>query len=256
MRRWNDIFVVQTLRHLTKYFSLSMLTLLLVLTACSQQQRFTGWWTTNFGVRVHPKWILNFDSQINSTDQFKKIETVLLRPAIMYRLNNKISLGAGYVYFDNRKTTQGISELVLEHRLWQQLQLNSSRKGINWIHRMRLEQRWVPMYTAENNHLKKTRSNLNNRFRYFTRFVSPIVGNSKKMEKYFWSMQNEIFMNLTGSKFSNQKVVDQIRPSIGIGTHVNKLLDMELGYMFIYSPLPNRGYKINNVARISTTVLL
>lgn len=246
----------QTQQPLFKQPLLLFFSMLLLCTASAQQHRFTGWWTTNFGVRVHAKWSLNFDSQLNTGDQFNKIETLLLRPAVFFRFNKKYSASAGYVFFDNRKTVQGISELIPEHRFWQQVQLNTSSPRHNWVHRLRMEQRWIPNVTVENNNLEKRGTNLNNRIRYFTRVVGRLSKPSGQQDPLYWAMQNEVFVNLTGSAFANKKVLDQVRPSIGLGAHLTKVLDMELGYMLIYVPLPDQAYRINNVARISTTVLL
>lgn len=201
-------------------------------------------------VRIDPKWNLLFDTQINTGNKFRQIETILLRPGLMYRINNNLSVAGGYALFDNRKTYAGNSGMLVENRLWEQVQLNTRTSSYKWTHRLRFEQRWVPQPAIENNGLKKDGSNLSNRLRYFTRFTGPLSARGKTKNISYWTMQQEIFLNIAGAAYANKKFLDQIRPVVGMGVHLNKNADIELQYMGMYVQLANDSYRINNAVRI------
>lgn len=230
--------------------------ILSVVNGFSQESRLTGWWVTNNTVRLDQNWSLTFDSQTSTGNKFRKIETILLRPGMSYRLNKNVAIGGGFATIFNRRTWQDIAAMITENRIWEQVQFNTKANNQNWTHRLRVEQRWVPVIVAENNTIKKGGSNFNSRLRYQSRFAGPLLQNARSKDLYYWTMQNEIFLNFTGTQFANDKLIDQNRTVLGLGKHISKGFDLEISYLFIYSPLSGHAYRLNNVARISTTVLL
>jgi hypothetical protein len=224
--------------------------------ATAQQQKFSGWAMTVNTISLSPKFNFIFDSQLRSNDQWKKAETFILRPGLTYVLNTNVSLSAGLALITNWKTVEGIRDGVSDNRIWQQLGINKQVKNAVLQHRIRMEERWIPLLKIAGSEIVKSDPNFNARFRYFTRWISPFSKTKKLTKGIYWAVQNEFFFNVAGARHANRKLFDQSRTYAGTGYRLGKHADLELGYMFFYTEGRNKDYTTNNIIQLSSFLRL
>ncbi len=238
-------------RHLVS-FSLVLLSTF----ATAQQNKFSGWAMTLNTIRLNPKFNLIFDSQLRSNDQWKKTETFILRPGLSYVLNKNVSLTAGLALIHNWRTIQGVRDGVSDNRIWQQLGIVKQVKKASLQHRIRLEERWIPVLKVAGNDIVKSDPKFNARFRYFTRWLSPFSKTEKLTKGMYWVAQNEFFFNAAGASHVNRKLFDQSRSYAGTGYRLSKHADLEVGYMLVYIEGKNKEYTTNNIIQLSSFLRL
>lgn len=144
-----------------------------------------------------------FSNNISQTNM------VLVRPAISYDLDGIHSLWLGYAWVPSY--TNGYRS---EHRAWQQVQRETKDHPMTWIHRFRLEERFLPV------------NEFSLRFRYMLRSLYAL-DRDEKWSVAFW---DEIMLNLAGTP---QQGVDQNRLFLGISRKWD-FLRTELGYLNQY----------------------
>ena len=222
----------------------------------AQQKKFSGWAMTLNTFALSPKFNFIFDSQLRSNDQWKKTETFILRPGLTYVLSKNVSLSAGLALITNWKTMEGIRDGVSDNRIWQQLGINQQLKNTVLQHRIRIEERWIPVLKVAGSEIVKSDPNFNARFRYFTRWISPFSATKKLTKGMYWAVQNEFFFNAAGARHANRKLFDQSRTYAGTGYRLGKHADLELGYMFFYTEGRNKDYTTNNIIQLSSFLRL
>lgn len=222
----------------------------------AQQKKFSGWAMTLNTFALSPKFNFIFDSQLRSNDQWKKTETFILRPGLTYVLSKNVSLSAGLALITNWKTMEGIRDGVSDNRIWQQLGINQQVKNTVLQHRIRIEERWIPVLKVAGSEIVKSDPNFNARFRYFTRWISPFSATKKLTKGMYWAVQNEFFFNAAGARHANRKLFDQSRTYAGTGYRLGKHADLELGYMFFYTEGRNKDYTTNNIIQLSSFLRL
>jgi hypothetical protein len=224
--------------------------------ATAQQNKFSGWGMTLNTIRLNPKFNLIFDSQLRSNDQWKQPETFILRPGLTYVLNKDVSLTAGLALIHNWKTIGGVRDAVSDNRIWQQLGIVKQVKKASLQHRIRLEERWIPVLKVAGNDIVKSDPKFNARFRYFTRWLSPFSKTEKLTKGMYWVAQNEFFFNAAGASHANRKLFDQSRTYAGAGYRLSKQADLEIGYMLVYIEGRNKEYTTNNIIQLSSFLRL
>ncbi len=175
-----------------------------------------GNWMIYFGNKaINKKWNWHHEVQYRNFNTIGDLEQLLLRTGIGYNLsenNNNILLG--YAYIKSNKYLANTSDIVEtnEHRIYQQFITKQSFKGINILHRYRLEERFM-------------NDDINLRFRYFLSLNIPL--NKAIMEKntLYASIYNEIFLNTKKPTF------DRNRFYTALGYMVTSNLKFELGTM-------------------------
>src|SRR5688500_15091546 len=115
------------------FFFILSLTLLSFSTFAQVQQ--SGWVASFNTLKLASQWSLHFDAQLRSTDNVKKVQTLLLRPGLNYHINQHWVASAGYAYIANRRTISFMSEMFAEHRIWQQMVFNHKISSISTAHR-------------------------------------------------------------------------------------------------------------------------
>jgi len=66
----------------------------------------------------------------------------------------------------------------------------------------------------------------------------------------YFSIQNELFLNVQGYKETGKRFFDQNRPYAGIGYRLNEKLDLEAGYMLRYIIQEDKNVR-NNIFQLS-----
>lgn len=211
----------------------------------SAQSTFSGWTALFNSIKLGNKTSLLSDLQLRSTDELQQVQTILLRSGLNYSLSKKTAVTAGYAYVDNRRSVNGISGLLPEHRIWEQFLINHKLSRIAITHRFRLEQRFISKGVVEGQDLKTDGFSNANRFRYFIRNMIP-VGNAKAFNQgFFGAVQNEVFLNFGNKSAVNGKTFDQNRLYLAAGYRFGKTFDLEAGYMYQF--VEGRGNQsVNN----------
>ena len=251
---WTSTFIstLKTFNHFIVLFFFVLFSMV----ATGQQHKFSGWAMTVNTISLSPRFNLIFDSQLRSNDQWKQPETFILRPGLTYVLNKNVSLSTGLALIHNWKTIGTVRDDVSDNRIWQQLGINQQVKNAVLQHRIRMEERWIPLLNVAGSEIVKSDPRFNARFRYFTRWISPFSSSQKLTKGIYWAVQNEFFFNAAGTRHANRKLFDQSRTYTGTGYRLGKHADLELGYMFVYTEGRNKDYTTNNIIQVSSFLRL
>jgi hypothetical protein len=251
------------------------------------QSQFSGWAATFQNYKLSPKWGFYFDIQYRSTDQWRQMQALLIRPGINYYFKPNITGTVGYAIIPQQRMSGGVTGYLPEHRTWEQLivshNVHLSRKARNTAiqHRGRLEQRHLPRFHAEGESLVKDKHVYAGRFRYFTRAVIPFggahsvsaspaapasgstsaqaqpSGSSRAFTQgFFAAIQNEIFLNVGDPSPVNGKFFDQNRAYLAVGYRCSKQFDVEMGYLNQYISGAGNNSTVNHILQVATYVRL
>ena len=263
---------------------ISILTLATTRPAAAQTQ-FTGWLATFQNYKLSPKFGLYFDGQFRSTNQWRQMNALLLRPGVNFYFSPALTGTVGYAYISQQRVSSGVTGYLPEHRTWQQLtythttHLGPHARTTTIAHRLRLEQRYIPKHHAEGNSLVHDRHVYAGRFRYFTRAVIPLGGvhspaassvnpsttaplqqgaaSSRAFTQgFFAAIQNEIFLNIGDPSPVNGKVFDQNRAYMAVGYRWSRQFDVEMGYLNQYISGAGSNSTNNHVLQVATYIRL
>ncbi len=232
-----------------KKISAIIFVLLLTATAKSQQQ-FTGWLASFNTYKLDKNLSLHFDAQIRSTDELKNIQTILLRPGLNIHFSKKMIGSFGYGFIQNRRVISNITGVAVEHRVWQQLLYTQKINKITSSHRLRLEQRFIPVSKTVNNSIQNDGNKYANRLRYFTRNLIPLNKQKTFTNGLFIGIQNETFFNIGNASEVNGKTFDQNRLFLSVGHRLSSKFDIELGYMNQYISGRNKNFTNNHILQL------
>jgi hypothetical protein len=200
----------------------------------------TGWLFLMNSTKINEKWGAHFDLQVRSSEEFKNIRNLLIRPGITYFLNSNNNLTLGYLF--TQTYAPGI-EAITENRAWEQFIHTHKIKAVNVSHRFRLEQRFIEKIAADDVFAQ--------RLRYFVRFLIPLKKEAEKFEHgLFAALQNEVFLNVQNKNVVNNHVFDQNRAYLALGYRLQKKVDVELGYMN-QAVRTAGGHTNNNIVQVA-----
>jgi hypothetical protein len=193
-----------------------ILVLLLLNTAAMAQKSSYGNWLIYFGNKaINKNWNWYHEVQYRNYNAIGDLEQLLLRTGIGYNLsenNNNILLG--YAFIRSNKYLPNSEEIVLsnEHRVYQQFITKQNFKGINILHRYRLEERFA-------------NDKVNIRFRYSLSLNIPLNKSSMQKNSLYASIYNEVLLN------AQKPIFDRNRFYTALGYMVTNNLRFELGTM-------------------------
>lgn len=143
----------------TSIFGL-LLSLLCAASASAQRTDFQAWsqLTTQFTLDKEKKWLFYFEAQPRVGDDISRLERLLIRPAIGYNYDKNITFYLGYGWTPTSTDSEYEGDFRNENRIWQQMSIKQSALGLDWVHRLREEQRMID-----------DASSVSNRFRYLLR---------------------------------------------------------------------------------------
>lgn len=179
--------------------------------------------------KVSKRWGAWLDLHQRSTDDFvNRLSFSLVRPGIVYYLNDQVRLQTGYAYawfYKQPQNTAGNHE----HRIWQQIWWRQDYSCFGCVQWLRLEQRFVQKI-QEGEPIQDYRYNWRIRYNYSMN----IPLNSKKIQPKTWSiaLQDELFVNFGSQIVYNY--FDQNRLFIGAGYQFSHHLGASLGYTYIF----------------------
>lgn len=217
------------------------------------QSQFTGWLASFNTFKTGKKTSIHFDAQVRSSDEFKQLQTILLRPGINFHVRKNIILTAGYAFIANRYRSAGITDMAIEHRTWEQVLITQKIKKVTLAHRFRLEQRMLPILSTEPGDLTTYgHTTMLGRLRYFARGILPLTKTENGFTKGpFTALQNEIFVNIFNRDKVNGKFFDQNRAYLAIGYRLNPKADLEIGYLNQYVNGAGSAFTNNHVVQVA-----
>jgi hypothetical protein len=177
------------------------------------------------------KWGLHIESQLRRNEVISKPQQLLLRTGLNYHLNDNAFLTVGYCFVE----TYPYGDLPVktrfpENRFWEQIQIKTQVKSIEWINRLRLEQRFSKLPVLDGSTYKPGPHVFTNRFRLLNRFSIPLKGKTITDKSFYISCYDEVFINF-GKKVA-LNVFDQNRAYFALGYKIKNLGKLEMGYMF------------------------
>ena len=175
-------------------------------------------------------WGLHLDSQIRRTHLGTDPQQILIQPGINYELNSRWIFGFGYGYM--RTYPYGdypVPIEIPEHRIWEQASTTTPWLGVNWNHRLRIEQRYLgqPEFNTLSGKQNVGSFRYENRIRYRLMTVIPFPDIFDG--KFYLKASDEVFLNVGRQVANNQ--FDQNRAYIGLGRRMAEHLKLELGFM-------------------------
>lgn len=188
-------------------------------------------WFMYFGDhKVSPKWGLHLEAQLRRSDGIQIGQQLLLRPGINYHFSAQAFASAGYCFVETYPYGDfAVKSSFPEHRLWQQVQLKQSTGRLEWINRLRLEQRWLDLPTLHGTEYQPGPSVYSNRARLLSRVSLPLHGLAIQDGTWYLSAYDEAFINF--GKNVGLNVFDQNRAYAALGYKLKGLGRLEVGYM-------------------------
>ncbi len=220
------------------------------------QSQFTGWLASFNTFKTGKKTSIHADVQLRSSDELKRMQTILVRTGLNVHLSKQLIVTAGYAFIDNYRTVSNVSGYAPEHRIWEQLLYNHKLNRVMLSHRFRVEQRFISKSVAINNELKNDGSLYANRFRYFLRNVIPFTKEPVFQKGMFAALQDEVFLNFGNNTNVNGKSFDQNRLYLAVGYRLKKSFDLEAGYMNQYISGRNSAFTNNHIVQLAAYLRL
>ena len=200
---------------------------------------WTGYYNTT---RFNEKWSLSSDAQIRTRDWANKWSQFLARTGAVYAFNNRLSVTVGFAFFKNAQYSGKDLLLKNEWRPWQEVAYQLSLHKINFIQRLRTEQRFLQL--IQNNELSKNYQYIF-RLRYKFEWQFPLKASAIKL-----LMGNEIMVN--AGYIRNSLFFDQNRTSAGVNFKLNSTSGLQCQYVKIFQWHSNTSVMDNqNVFRIN-----
>lgn len=245
----------------TKALLFSVLFLCGLIRPAFSQSQFMGWATTFQNYKLTPRFGFYFDIQYRSTDQMKQLQALLIRPGINVYITPRLTGTFGYAFIPQQRFNAGVEGYLPEHRIYEQLvythPVKIARHRSTLMHRVRLEQRFLPKHHVEGDHLVRDGHREAHRLRYFFREVAPLKNNEVAFTKgFFAALQNEVLVNVGDRSAVNGKFFDQNRLLVASGYRVSKQFDVELGYMNQYISGAGSASTTNHIMHLATYVRL
>lgn len=214
-----------------------LINLLLVLNLSAQKQvdnQLNSWWTYSGNHEIADKFSVHTLYSWRRNDFVKHWQQSLLRLGINYHIDKRFIFTGGYDYvvtFPYGK--QPIAKETTEQRIFEQLILKNKIGRVYFLHRYKLEQRFIGLGNAQK---------FRNRIRYRLVFTIPLNNKELTDKTFFTYGYDELFIGFGNgvSRNFNQNWV-----SLGFGYKLNKNIAVKLGYKNQYLPKSD-GIRVEN----------
>jgi hypothetical protein len=203
----------------------------------AQQQPFQTWLTYNHQARLTDKWGYTFDANHRTRGAFPFTSSLTaLRASAIYTKNSRVRFLAGYAWFATH-VDASTRFWLHENRLQQQWQHNTTRQGLQHVHRVRLEQRWRQEFPIRGSEVVEAAFTF--RARYMFQLGGPIFRHPKTNDVALsWQAANEIMLHV--GEGLNGSIFDQNRTLGGVVINMGNTLDLAVLYQFIALRQPLR----------------
>ncbi|TDU81231.1 uncharacterized protein DUF2490 [Prosthecobacter fusiformis] len=171
-------------------------------------------------------WGIHLEGQARRSEMGDEWQQWLVRPGINYTLSPTLQFSAGWAYaLTYRYGDYPVAFEFPEHRAWEQVVWKMKALGLEWQHRLRLEQRWIGEMEGSGNDWNVENWRYENRLRYMLRTTIPLTQDKKT----YLALWDEIMVNFGTNVSGNH--FDQNRAFIGIGHKLSDHTRMEFGFM-------------------------
>ncbi len=186
--------------------------------ACADDVDTQQWTLFTVQKNLSDRWIGYFEVQPRIGQDISELERLIVRPAIGYRLNSKVSVWQGYGW--TPLFEPGFAD---EHRIYQQLLYDDRFGNTAFTNRTRLEERFI-----------EGAGGTAVRLRSMFRLTHPICADKK------WALvgYDEFFFNLNSTDNGPVSGFDQNRLFLGVSRQVNPQLRVETGYLMNHINVP------------------
>ena len=197
------------------------------------ETRSAAWFSSVNSFRLKGKWGLQFDFVLRTGDEWKYLQTMMLKPGITYKLSESTTAFAGYNNVRSRVIIGDVSGYATEHQIWEQLFIRHPLfNRLNTLHRILFEQRFISIPIIKNTSIETEEHSFALRFRYLFRNVLPFKQQETFAKGPYVVAQQEILLNIGDKSAVNGKTYDQFRAFTGLGYRFSSKLDLETGYLF------------------------
>ncbi len=201
-----------------------------------------GWYAYTGIFNINKKWSIHTEYQWRRDNVVTDWQQSLLRTGINYKVNQKLSLRAGYAWIETYNYGEipinGFGKQFTEHRAYEMATVNDKIGKMELSHRFMLEQRWIGRYT----NTSLTRENeyfFVNRLRYMYRMQIPLKGKSIADKTPYAAIYDEIFLGF--GKNVNENVFDQNRLGLLLGYRFSSKVRIEGGFFNQIVQLPREA---------------
>lgn len=206
-----------------KHISFVLIGLTISLNACSQQEKLGGWLSYLGNQTFKTKWNIHNEFQYRKPNLSETNNMFFIRTGVGLNLsenNNNLLLGYGY-FQTTTEINESESNVIREHRIFQQYILKNDFNKFHLQHRIRLEERFF------SNDFKL-------RFRYFLGVTIPLNKTELSQNTIYISLYDELFLNTSNNAF------DQNRAYGGLGYFIGENLKGELGLLNLHTTNQNQ----------------
>jgi len=221
----------------TKYIIFIMALIIYATPAYCQEERLTdkntiGWYAYTGTFKINDNWSVHTEYQWRRDNIIADWQQSLLRTGINFKVNQKLSLRAGYAWIETYNygdiPINGFGKQFTEHRAYQMATVNDKMGIAEFSHRFMLEQRWIGRYT--NAALTKEDDNFFvNRLRYMYRMQIPLKGKIIADRIPYAAIYDEILLGF--GKNVNENVFDQNRLGLLLGYRFSSKVRIEGGFL-------------------------
>ena len=200
---------------------------------------WAGYYNT---LSFNKKWSLVSDAQVRTKEWTNKLSQVLVRSGLSYKFNEHLAATGGFAFFKNAQYVQKNLLLKNEWRPWQEISYQTKLNTINFIQRLRTEQRFLQQVV--NDKLSKQYQYIF-RLRYRFDFQFPLTNNNLKI-----LLGNEVLVN--SGYLNNKQFFDQNRSFAGINFKLNSNTNLQAQYLKIFQWRSNTSVlEDQNVFRVN-----
>ena len=185
-----------------------------------------GWFSINSTVRLTDKFAIVADVHVRRNDFLARDGFYFARLGASYWITKNLVATAGYAHMWVAPSKKSWEHFANEHRVYQQLQLNSGLGKVSMMQRFRNEQRWQEKI-AEDQFTGKYK--FTNRLRYLLSFTVPVFKNPQ--------LPKVVVADELAIQFGKEIIYntfDQNRIFLGVRQQVCKPLAFDFGYMQVY----------------------
>ncbi len=184
--------------------------------AQQSDQQLGAWYMYNGSHKIADKFAIKTMAHYRYYEVLGEFQQEIYRLGLNYTINPKINFTVGYSYVNTNTEFKVYSNILEEHRFYEDLNLKGKLNNIKLRHRLRFEHRF---FNSTSSHW----------FRYDLNANYPITKS--------WSVYafNELFLNIDKSKRFVQNWT-----GAGFLHQINQQLKLKLGYF--YQKLPDKGF--------------
>ncbi|KAB7727931.1 DUF2490 domain-containing protein [Rudanella paleaurantiibacter] len=221
-----------------------------------------GWFTNVSTLTFSARWSGHLEYQFRRDEFVTKWQQSLLRTGVNYRVNDRLTLRAGYAWIETFPygdfPIQGAGRQFPEHRLFQMMTLSNPVGRVDIAHRFMLEQRWIGRYLSADSP-RPDETVYSNRIRYMFRAQLPLGKPKLEDRTPYVAAYDELFASF--GRNVGENVFDQNRLGLLVGYRFNPVFRLEGGFFQQIVQLPreiqNRNvFQYNNGLIVNTIVNL